>query len=79
MLSYQYKLVYSNGFLVLERRKVLLGFIPLNSWSSLTLPFNSVQSLNNICERRGIKKIIIENIEKEVVQVKPNYYEDCLR
>ncbi len=78
MLFYQYKLVYSKGFVVLERRKILFGFLPLNKWSSLTLPFNSVKSLNNICDRRGIKKLKFETLE-ESIKEKPNFYDDCLR
>ncbi len=62
MLKYQYKFLYSNGHVTLYRRKSILGIIPFTSWSSQTSPFNSLESLHNICQRRCIKKNVLENI-----------------
>ncbi len=62
MIKYQYKFVYKDEFLTMYRRCTILGIIPINSWTTKTSPFNSVSSLVNICERKGIKKIFIETI-----------------
>ena len=59
-MFYKYKFIYDNGFLVLYKKKTLFGMFTIHDWVSQTYPFEDVKTLNNICKRRGINKIVIE-------------------
>lgn len=64
MLKYQFKFLYTEDGLIMYRRCALLGIIPINKWVNKTTPIKTIPELNNICLRRGIKSVLIENTEE---------------